>query len=133
MKMLILSLILMIAVTGCSTLRDSLLLGGGIGLVTGGVVGSLIRPNIRSAALGAVVGAAFGTLMGFGAHEDEQKKRLQRSAPPASVEGKPRYPKVSTPEVRAIWIPEKIENDEYVSGHYIYVIDKPATFRKEEP
>lgn len=118
---------------GCSTMRDSLLLGGTMGAAAGGLVGNQAsNHDAKGTAIGAATGAAFGALFGYLGHKEEKRKEQERQAQANALKGsKPKYPSVSTPEVRAIWVPDKIENDQFVSGHYIYVIDKPATFRQE--
>lgn len=118
--------------TGCATMRDSLLLGGAMGATAGGVVGNASGQDAKSTAIGAVIGAATGTLFGYLGHKEEKRKEQDRQAQLNALKGgKPKYPSVSTPEVRAVWVPDKIENDQFISGHFIYVIDKPATFRQE--
>lgn len=118
--------------TGCATMRDSLLLGGAMGATAGGVVGHASGQDAKSTAIGAAIGAATGTLFGYLGHKEEKRKEQERQAQVNALKGgKPKLPSVSTPEVRAIWVPDKIENDQFVSGHYIYVIDKPAIFRQE--
>ncbi len=118
--------------TSCATLRDSLIVGGAIGGTAGGVIGNQSsNHDPRSTAIGALIGAATGTLFGYFGHKDAMRKERERQAQLNAIQGKPQYPSVSTPQVRAIWVPDRIENDQFISGHYIYVIDKPATFRKE--
>ena len=68
---------------------------------------------------------------GYAGYGEHRRIASEHEVQALVTQGKPHYPKVSTPEVRAVWIPDKIENDQFVSGHYIYVIDKPATFRQE--
>lgn len=119
----------MTLLSGCASLNDSLVLGGTIGAAGGGLIGNQMgRGDPRSTAIGAVTGAAFGTLFGYLGYKDERRKEKERLG---RANGKPNYPRVSSPEVRAIWVPDKIENDRFIGGHYIYVIEKPATFRQE--
>jgi hypothetical protein len=37
-------------------------------------------------------------------------------------------PSLTSPEVRRIWVPEKIEGNKFIEGHYMYVIDKPSVW-----
>jgi hypothetical protein len=37
---------------------------------------------------------------------------------------------MSTPEIRRVWVPEKIEGNKYIEGHYIYVIDRGAVWNR---
>ncbi|MBL7669794.1 MAG: hypothetical protein JNM39_04855 [Bdellovibrionaceae bacterium] len=40
-------------------------------------------------------------------------------------------PSLRNAEVKTLWIPDKIEADRYIEGHYIYIIEKPATWRAQ--
>jgi hypothetical protein len=40
-------------------------------------------------------------------------------------------PKLKRPEVRRVWVSDQIVGDEYVSGHWKYVIEKNAVWTKE--
>lgn len=50
---------------------------------------------------------------------------------PANDTNKKLPPSLRNAEVKTLWIPDKIESDRYEEGHYIYVIEKPATWRAE--
>lgn len=41
-------------------------------------------------------------------------------------------PKLKRPEVRKVWVPDQIVGDEFVSGHWKYVIEKNAVWAKSE-
>ena len=117
---------------GCATMRDSMILGGAVGATAGGFIGNQASDHdAKGTAIGAVTGAAFGALFGYLGHKEEKRKELDRQAQLNAIKGKLGYPSISSPEVRAIWVPDKIENDQFVSGHYIYQIEKPATFKQE--
>lgn len=40
-------------------------------------------------------------------------------------------PSLRNAEFKTLWIPDKIESDRFEEGHYLYIIDKPATWRAE--
>ena len=50
--------------------------------------------------------------------------------PPANGDKK-LPPSLRNAEVKTLWIPDKIESDRYEEGHYLYIIEKPATWRAE--
>jgi hypothetical protein len=50
---------------------------------------------------------------------------------PATNGNKKLPPSLRNAEVKTLWIPDKIESDRYEEGHYIYIIEKPATWRAE--
>ena len=41
-------------------------------------------------------------------------------------------PKLKRPEVRKVWVPDQIVGDEFVSGHWKFVIEKNAVWTKSE-
>ena len=121
-----------LSLSACATLQDSLLVGGIMGAAAGGTIGNQSsNHDPRSTAIGAITGAAIGSLFGYLGHKEKARKEAERQAQVNALQGKPQIPTVTTPQVRAIWVEDKIENDQFISGHYIFVIDRPATFRKE--
>jgi hypothetical protein len=50
---------------------------------------------------------------------------------PATNVDKKLPPSLRNAEVKTLWIPDKIESDRYEEGHYLYIIEKPATWRAE--
>lgn len=50
---------------------------------------------------------------------------------PANDVNKKLPPSLRNAEVKTLWIPDKIESDRYEEGHYLYFIEKPATWRAE--
>lgn len=40
-------------------------------------------------------------------------------------------PRLKRPEVRKVWVPDQIVGDEYVSGHWKFVLEKNAVWTKE--
>lgn len=38
-------------------------------------------------------------------------------------------PFLNEPQVRTLWIPDKIEGNNYIEGHYIHMIDKNASWK----
>ena len=43
--------------------------------------------------------------------------------------GDKNIPDLNGPEVRRIWMPDKIEGNKLIKGHFIYVIKKNSTWR----
>jgi hypothetical protein len=37
-------------------------------------------------------------------------------------------PSLTAPKVRKIWIPEKIEGDKYIEGHYMWVLENTSVW-----
>ncbi len=40
-------------------------------------------------------------------------------------------PRLKRPEVRKIWVPDQIIGDEYITGHWKYVLEKNAVWAKD--
>ncbi len=50
---------------------------------------------------------------------------------PAANGDKKLPPSLRNAEVKTLWIPDKIEADRFEEGHYLYIIEKPATWKAE--
>lgn len=72
---LIVGSVALLLLNGCSTLRDSLILGTGTGLVAGGVVGNQMPGDKGENAIkGAVLGGAFAALATYIVHGSLEKR-----------------------------------------------------------
>lgn len=49
---------------------------------------------------------------------------------PGSPLSKENVPSLTAPEVRRIWVNERIEGTRFIDGHYEYIIDKPSVWSK---
>lgn len=134
MKNAYVSVLLALLSIGCSTLKESTLLGVGIGSVVGAGVGAASgspRGNEnRGAMTGAVVGAALGGLMGFLDHKERSKTEALKIGS-GNGSGNADAPFLTKPKVQRVWVPEKVEGDKYISGHWIYVIERPSVWSKD--
>lgn len=47
-----------------------------------------------------------------------------------STKNKPdsKTPFLTAPKVRKIWVPEKIENDKFIEGHYMWILEKTSSW-----
>ena len=50
---------------------------------------------------------------------------------PVAAEKSVKMPGLKNAEVKTIWVPDKIDGNRWEVGHYLYVIDKPSTWRVE--
>ncbi len=113
--------------TACSSLTKGTILGASVGLGVGGIVANNQNNNSQkntSLAVGALIGAAAGYFMS----DEKLKKERELNS---FQNPKELAPKLNRPEVRRIWVPDQIQGDEYVSGHWKYLIDRPAVWSKE--
>lgn len=93
---------LLLVSTGCATRSRNLMLGVGIGAAAGGTAGYFIGKNAAA------------------------KKKAEESLGAQKSDA----PILTKPEVRAVWEPDRIEDDKFISGHFIYIIQKPSTWSK---
>jgi len=40
-------------------------------------------------------------------------------------------PSLTSPQTRRMWIPDKIEGEQFIKGHYIYYIEKGAQWKAQ--
>jgi len=40
-------------------------------------------------------------------------------------------PSLNQAEIRTIWIPDTIEDDKFIEGHFVHIIERQATWKKE--
>lgn len=114
--------------TACSSVPKGTLLGATIGLGVGGMVSNNQEDNSQknvSMAAGALIGGAIGYFLS----DEKVKRERELKAGPSMKEF---APKLNRPEVRRVWVPDQILGDEYISGHWKYLIDRPAVWSKEE-
>ncbi len=113
--------------TACSSIPKGTLLGATVGLGVGGAVANSQENNSqKNAALtaGALVGGAIGYFL---SNEKIKKERELKTVP----NQKDFAPKLNRPEVRRVWVPDQISGDEFISGHWKYLIERLAVWSKE--
>ena len=114
--------------TACTSIPKGTLLGAGIGLGVGGIASQNQEDNSQknmSLAAGALIGGAIGYFLS----DEKIKKERELKTGPRLTEF---APKLNRPEVRRVWVPDQISGDEYVSGHWKFLIDKNAVWSKPE-
>jgi len=45
--------------------------------------------------------------------------------------GNNEYPSLTKPKLRSMWVPDQIEGNKYIEGHYIYIIEDPGSWTKD--
>jgi hypothetical protein len=114
--------------TACSSIPKGTLLGATVGLGVGGIVANGQDDNSqKNTSLAA--GALIGGVIGYFLSDDKIKKERELKAAAAP---KDFAPKLNRPEVRRVWVPDQISGDEYISGHWKFLIDKNAVWSKSE-
>lgn len=117
------------ALSSCATMEESIGLGAGIGGAVGAGFGAAAGSNFKSAALGLAVGAVLGGAMGYVTYHSREEKNHQVKAP-LSNKDISKVPSLTAPEVRRIWVPEKIDGSKFEEGHYEYVIERNSVWSR---
>lgn len=128
-KQSLMALTAAITLSGCASIERSTLLGASIGAAAGTGIGLAAEKSAGSALIGAGIGALFMGTMGYLAHKDKERKdaMMNRSSKDRNAS---KEPMLTKPEVRRIWVPEKIEDGKYYEGHFMYIIEKPSAWSK---
>ena len=113
--------------SACATAPQSILFGAGTGAVTGGGVGLALGHNAKGAAIGAVTGALTGSLIGFLLHKGKEKDQNQAF----TTSDMEKYPFITRPEVRTLFIPDTVEGNRYIEKHRVFVIEKNSSWSKD--
>lgn len=122
-------LFLCLALAGCSTMKESVLLGAGTMGAVGTGIGAAAGNNVGGALLGLGIGAVFGGAMGYMGHKDkEEKARLAKFGTKKSDDAK--VPSLTSPEVRRVWVPERIDGQKFIEGHYMYLIERNSVWSR---
>lgn len=112
---------------GCATPQKGALAGAAIGGGAGLALSSQGGKTNEQRATGLAIGALLGGAIGYLASKEKLKKEKPYSSSPEEMADAPR---LRRPEVRRIWVRERIVGDEYVSGHWKYLIQKNAVWTK---
>jgi hypothetical protein len=115
--------------SACATAPRSTLLGAGTGATVGGGTGLLISHDVTGAAIGAATGAVTGGLIGYLFHKGNEKR--QQSAGNQSATDAEKYPFLTRPEVRTIWVPDTVEGNRYIERHRVFIIEKNSSWSKD--
>lgn len=124
-KKIVLVIVLSFLLSSCSTMKRNTFIGASLGATAGSIGGTVIgAPNnpVPGALVGTATGAAIGALIGF-LTEPKTSKQVDVSVA-GSKSSDLDSPSVMSPEVRRLWVPDKIEGNKYIKGHYMYVIER---------
>jgi hypothetical protein len=113
--------------TGCST-PPKVYVGAGIGAAAGAALGHNAGGGTdESRIVGALIGAGIGSLIAYSA--GQKSESASSKGPDKSLEET--FPALSKPKLRSVWVPDKIEGNQYIKGHYIYIIEDPGTWSRQ--
>jgi hypothetical protein len=110
----------------CSNVPPKVYIGGVLGAGLGTALGHQVDGTDQSRIIGAIIGAGLGALITSTAGKSSADR-----PPLKPTNSEEEFPQVSSPRLRSIWIPDKIEGNKYIKGHQIYIIEDPGTWKKE--
>jgi hypothetical protein len=113
--------------SACATAPRSILLGAGSGVVVGGGTGYAIGQDGAGAAIGAATGALTGGILGYLLHKGSEKDAPRPVMGPEDE----KYPFLTRPEVRTLWVPDTVEGNRYIEKHRVFVIEKNTSWSKD--
>ncbi len=115
--------------SSCATLKSNAFIGGAIGASAGAIGGTIIGSPYHSGTgtlIGAASGAAVGALIGL---LTEPKSNKSESTSTNTTDKMLDDPSFTSPEVRRVWVPDKIDGNKYIKGHYMYVLERGVVWR----
>lgn len=145
MNILVLTM-LMVSMVGCSTMRESLIVGAGTGAATGAIgASSLADRNKGQAALqGALIGGAIGGIASYFLHkgmdkrDDQVRRETLFNLEKFNVSTPSGYqsssgPGLTVPKVEAQWIDTQVQGKKLVEGHRVWVITEEPQWVPNPP
>jgi hypothetical protein len=131
-KKYIAGVMIIASLSGCSTIGKTTLLGAGIGGAAGAGLGLAAQQSAGSALIGGAIGSVVGAGISFLIHKDKEKRDRLLLATPLKKDTDDKTPLLTRPEVRRIWVDEKIDDNGrvYEEGHFKYIIDRNSVWSK---
>ena len=86
--------------------------------------------NSGGTAVGALVGAGLGSLIGYLAYSDKQKKKNEiKNSQSKTVEEQ--IPFLTKPKIRSYIVPDTIDGNKYIKSHRVFILESPGEWSKD--
>jgi hypothetical protein len=135
--------IMMVSLVGCSTMKESLVLGIGSGAATGAITGSVIVDKNRGQAAlqGALLGGVIGGIASYFIHGTVQKRddlirretlfnlekfNVSTPSPSSSMPSQGSGPAITSPKVEMQWIDTQVQGKKLIEGHRVWIMTEDA-------
>ncbi|MCB0369034.1 MAG: hypothetical protein KDD45_06160 [Bdellovibrionales bacterium] len=131
MKNSITFFILASLLTGCASMKESLLTGAGAGLVLGAAMGNAQGKGDsrnRSTNNGAIIGALLGAGIGYLGHKSKLKELEKKGLNAHKTEND--VPLLTQPKIKRIWVDDKVQGKRFIKGHWEYTIEEQSVWSK---
>jgi len=67
-------------------------------------------------------------LMGFIMCSCSTMNKTNKNQSISNNKSESKSPALITPKVRKVWVPEKIDGDKYIEGHWMWVLERTTTW-----
>lgn len=138
----------MVSLVGCSTMRETLIVGTGTGVATGaiGAYAMSDRDKGQAALQGALIGGAIGGIASYFLHKgleqrDDSTRRdtlfnLEKfnvSTPSSYQSSTTGGPGLTVPRVDAQWVDTQVQGKKLIEGHRVWTITEDAQWVPNPP
>ena len=130
--------------SGCSTMKHSLVIGGITGAAAGTVTGAVIRPTDKkeNAVTGALIGGLVGLAASYFIHgglekrDEKTRKELLLNLNRFGVGGVPKTdtdgnPALAKPVVNSEWVETRVKGNKLIEAHRVWVIEENSRWVPE--
>jgi Na+/glutamate symporter len=125
--------LLIFAISGCASMKDSILFGAGVGAAGGLGIGSAVEPSVGSALIGTAVGGIIGGAIGYLGHKSPKGNESPSSEKDGNLRAvkpllKNDLPSLLTPEASCTEVDERVEGSIYFGPQIRCTIEKNAVW-----
>jgi hypothetical protein len=140
--------ILMVSLVGCSTMRESLMVGAGAGAATGAIGAYAMSDRNKGQAVlqGALIGGAVGGIASYFLHNGLEQRddrtirdtlfnleKFNVSTPSNYQNSSSTGPGLTVPKVDAQWVDTQVQGKKLIEGHRVWVITEDAQWVPNPP
>lgn len=132
MKKILVLVLIASLMTGCASMKESLITGVSVGVVSGAALGNAHgsgRSRDKSTRNGAIIGALLGAGFSYLAHKDKKKKlhKVQQS----QIGKNNDTPLLTQPKVKRVWVEDKVNGKRFIKGHWEYIIEEQSSWSQK--